>query len=54
MLLIALRAVDAPEIARIDGFDREEDRLAPHAVALQEIADTGGDSIQVLQILHGI
>jgi hypothetical protein len=28
MLLIALQTVDAPEIARIDGFDREEDRLA--------------------------
>jgi len=54
MLLIALRAVDAPEIARINGFDREEDRLAPHPVALQEIAEAGGDSIQVPQVLHGI
>src|SRR6266542_3100443 len=52
MLLIALRTVDAPKIARIDGLDREEDRLAPHAIALQEIADPGGDSIQVPQVLH--
>src|SRR5262245_65979459 len=54
VLLIALRAVDTAEIARVDGLDREEDRLAPDSVPLEEIADTGGDSVEVFQILHDV
>src|SRR5215468_3201912 len=54
MLLIALRAVDAAEIARVDGLDGEEDRLAPHSVPMQEIAKAGRDSIQMSQILQDV
>jgi hypothetical protein len=54
VLLIALRAVDTTEVARVDGLDGEEDRLAPHSIPVQQIADAGGDSIQMSQILHGV
>src|SRR5262249_3440359 len=54
MLLIALRAIDAPEVARVDGLDGEEDRLAPDPVPLKQVAVGGGDSIEVFQILHDV
>ncbi len=54
MLLVALRAVDAAEVARIDGLDGEEDGLAPDAFTLEQVAETGGDSIQVSEVMHGV
>jgi hypothetical protein len=47
MLLIALRTVDAPKVARVDGLDREEYRLAPGTLALEEIADSSGYAIKM-------
>jgi hypothetical protein len=54
MLLIALRAIDAAKVARVDGLDREEDRLPPHALALEEIADPRGDPVEVPKVRHSI
>ena len=54
MLLIALGAVDAAKIAGVDGLDREEDRLPPNAVALQEIADPRRDPVQVPEVVHAV
>jgi len=52
ILLVALRAVNAPEVTRVDGFDGEEQRLAPDPVALERVAEPGGDSIEVPEIMH--
>jgi len=54
MLLVALGAVDAAKVAGVDGFDGEEDRLAPDALALEEIADPGGYAIQVPEVVHSV
>jgi hypothetical protein len=54
ILLVALRAIDAPEVARIDGFDRKENGLAPDAIALEQVAEPGGDSIEVSEVIHGV
>src|SRR6185503_3529939 len=54
MLLVALRAVDAAEVARIDGLDGEEHGLAPDPLTLEQVAETGGDSIQVSEVVHGV
>ena len=52
ILLVALRAVNAPEVTRVDGLDGEEHRLAPDPVALEQVAEPGGDSIEVPEIMH--
>jgi hypothetical protein len=54
MLLVALRAVDAPEVARVDGLDGEEHGLAPDALALEQVAEPGRDSIEVSKVMHGV
>ena len=54
VLLIALWTVDAAKVAGVDGFDGEEDRLPPDAVALEKIADPRGDPIQVPEVVHAV
>src|SRR5262249_31789168 len=54
MRLIALRAVDAAEVARVDGLDGEEDGLAPDTLALEEITDPRGNPAQVSEVIHGL
>jgi len=54
MRLIALRAVDAPKVARIDGLDGEEDGLAQDTLALEEITDPRGNPAQVSEVIHGL
>ena len=52
--LIALRAVNAPKVARVGGLDGEEDWWAPDSVPLPQIADAGGGSVEVFQILYDV
>src|SRR5262249_20304346 len=54
MLLIALGAVDAAKVARVDGFDREEDRLAPDTFPLEQIADPRGDPVQMPEVVRAV
>jgi len=54
MRLIALRAVNAPKVARVGGLDGEEDWWAPDSVPLPQIADAGGGSVEVFQILYDV
>jgi hypothetical protein len=54
MLLVTLRAIDTAKVARIDGFDREEDGLPPDPLALEEVADPSGDTIEMSEVLHGV
>jgi hypothetical protein len=53
ILLVALRAVDAPKVTRVDGLDGEEDRLAPDPIALEQVAEASGNSIEVSEVMHG-
>src|ERR1700737_1012313 len=53
IVLVALWAVDAPEVTRVDGLDGEEHGLAPDPIALEQIAEAGGDSIEVPEVMHG-
>jgi hypothetical protein len=52
ILLIALGTVDATKVTRVDRFDREEDGLAPDALTLEEVTDSGRQPIQVSEVLH--
>src|SRR5215472_14619575 len=54
VLLIALRIIDAAEVARVDGIDREEDRLAPHPIPLEKIADPRGESVELSEVAQVI
>jgi hypothetical protein len=52
MIRIALRAINTAKITGIDGFDSEENRLAPDMFPVKQVTNAGGDPIEVLDILH--
>jgi hypothetical protein len=53
VVLVALGTVDAPEVTGVDGLDGEEDGLAPDPIPVEQVAESGSDSIEVSEIMHG-